>query len=297
MICPSCNTEIADGSLVCPYCAVQLQAPTVQAVETQASVVEMQPLSLPPVQEVAPELPAKGNGKAIASLVLGILSMVAWFIPLFGLPISTVGLTLGILARKSVRRKIALWGIVLSAFGLVLSLANGGYGVYLGTKKENNLVSSILDESKPTSTTIVAPAGYMRRGSSTFGYINIPTSWVQFKEAGGESTNMMQYSDKAGFSVVTVTPYGNTMTLAELTAEVSKYLDSSGTKATKTNAKVGEFAATKFTQNYTTEGKYMGTYVFDDGAGVKTISIEYSNTDTAGSTAAKEIVGSYAKDK
>ena len=69
---------------------------------------------------------------AIISVVLGVLSLLAWLFPLIGFPLSVVGLGLGIGSRKSARSKAALWGIILSAIGLVLTLANSAYGIYLG---------------------------------------------------------------------------------------------------------------------------------------------------------------------
>jgi hypothetical protein len=74
---------------------------------------------LPPVSPT-PAPAGDKKGLAIASLVLGILSLcasVAWFC---GGPISVVGIVLGILGMKSSGRKLAIAGIALSAVGLVL---------------------------------------------------------------------------------------------------------------------------------------------------------------------------------
>ncbi|MBP3753911.1 MAG: DUF4190 domain-containing protein [Lachnospiraceae bacterium] len=68
---------------------------------------------------------------AVASLVLGIISLIAWFIPLFGLPISIVGLVLGIKSVKSEKRGMAIAGIVTSSIGLILSVVNGALGAYM----------------------------------------------------------------------------------------------------------------------------------------------------------------------
>ena len=64
--------------------------------------------------------PKGGKGLAIASLVLGILSLcasVAWWC---GGPLSIVGLVLGALGVKSSGRGMAIAGIILSAVGLIL---------------------------------------------------------------------------------------------------------------------------------------------------------------------------------
>jgi hypothetical protein len=73
----------------------------------------------------------QGSGKAIASLVLGIVGIIAWIIPILGLPITIVGLVLGCKGRKSIRKKVAASGIILSIIGLVLSILNLSISVYI----------------------------------------------------------------------------------------------------------------------------------------------------------------------
>ncbi|HKM35436.1 MAG TPA: DUF4190 domain-containing protein [Lachnospiraceae bacterium] len=65
----------------------------------------------------------KTNGKAIASLVLGILSLVCIFFgygALLGIVFGIVGLVLGINANKEGKTGMATAGIVMSAIGLGL---------------------------------------------------------------------------------------------------------------------------------------------------------------------------------
>lgn len=61
---------------------------------------------------------AKHNGKATASLVLGIISMIAWIIPLIGYPVSIVGLIMGFIGLKSEKRGFGTAGLILSIIGL-----------------------------------------------------------------------------------------------------------------------------------------------------------------------------------
>lgn len=74
---------------------------------------------------------------ALAGFVLGLVSLLAWLIPLIGVPISIVGLVLSALGRGKVRRTgarngtQAAVGIVLSAIGLVLAIGNAALGAYL----------------------------------------------------------------------------------------------------------------------------------------------------------------------
>ncbi len=79
------------------------------------------------------------NGLGTAALVLGIVSLVAWLLPLVGLPVAVVGIVLGFLARGRVARGeatnggAARWGLVLSVIGLVLTLGNAVLGAMAAT--------------------------------------------------------------------------------------------------------------------------------------------------------------------
>ena len=76
-----------------------------------------------------------GNEKimAIASLVLGVINLCAWFLPICGIPLSLVGLVLGFLGMKDQSQKtLAIIGIVLCGLGLLAGCVNAAYGAYLG---------------------------------------------------------------------------------------------------------------------------------------------------------------------
>src|SRR2546421_9048846 len=76
--------------------------------------------------------PAQRNGLATASLVLGIISMIAWLLPILGLPLSIIGVVLGHLGRHlTVRRRRATTGLVLSYIALGLTLLNAIAGAML----------------------------------------------------------------------------------------------------------------------------------------------------------------------
>jgi hypothetical protein len=101
--------------------------------------------SLPPVVQPAPV--KDQSGLAIGSLVLGILSLCAWFLPICGGPIATGAVVLGVLGMKSSKRGIAIAGIVLGAIGIVLSLLNavlGGLIALGGGFDINNIIDQYL---------------------------------------------------------------------------------------------------------------------------------------------------------
>jgi hypothetical protein len=85
------------------------------------SIEEKNMEQLPPVPPTAP-VTSTGDkkGLAIASLILGVLSLcgsIFWFC---GAPLSIAGVVLGFLGLKSSGKGMAIAGIILSAVGLLL---------------------------------------------------------------------------------------------------------------------------------------------------------------------------------
>ena len=75
----------------------------------------------------------KSSGKATASLILGIISLVAWLLPLIGYPVSIVGLCLGISNVK--KEKDTFSKVILSAIGLGITAINSIAGVIIALKQ------------------------------------------------------------------------------------------------------------------------------------------------------------------
>jgi uncharacterized membrane protein len=73
-----------------------------------------------------------GGGKAVTSLVLGIVGMLAWLLPIIGLPVSITGLVFGVRSMNSVNKGMAIAGLTLSIIGVVLSIINASIGAYMG---------------------------------------------------------------------------------------------------------------------------------------------------------------------
>lgn len=94
-----------------------------------ANVTDAAPQAVSP-QYAAP-VASPGGGKAIASLVLGIVGLVAWYLPVIGYPVTIVGLVMGVMGMKSSRRGMAIAGVVLSALGLLITIINSALGVYM----------------------------------------------------------------------------------------------------------------------------------------------------------------------
>jgi hypothetical protein len=62
---------------------------------------------------------------------VGIVSLIAWIIPLIGVPVSIIGLYLGNREIKRGENPLIRKGIMFSAIGLILSIINGAAGIFL----------------------------------------------------------------------------------------------------------------------------------------------------------------------
>lgn len=105
MFCKYCGTQLNDG-MFCPKCGNPIDA-------TTKSVAEKKSMS-------------------IASLVLGIVGVIAWLIPIIGFPVIIVGLILGIIGRGKGGKGMATAGITLCIITLVLTIANSAIGAFMG---------------------------------------------------------------------------------------------------------------------------------------------------------------------
>lgn len=114
MFCTNCGEQIEKPLIsvkgeVCPHCGC-----VIQTCET-------------------PKGDPNKNGKAIASLVLGIVSLITWLIPLFGYPTSIIGIILSVSGMKSENKGMGIAGLVMSIIALVACIANSAIGAYIGS--------------------------------------------------------------------------------------------------------------------------------------------------------------------
>lgn len=100
--CTKCGIRMDDNDMVCPECGMR---------------------------------PQESNGKSVASLVLGIVGVIAWCLPILGLPVGVIGLIMGIQGyNRSNAKGMAMAGIVLSIICLVLTIINSSIGAYMGSQ-------------------------------------------------------------------------------------------------------------------------------------------------------------------
>jgi hypothetical protein len=89
----------------------------------------------PPIQRHDLERQGK-NGMATTSLVLGSIGLLAWCLPILGLPVTITGIVLGVKGLQSYKHGTAITGIVLNIVGLMLSLLNAALGAYIAVASQ-----------------------------------------------------------------------------------------------------------------------------------------------------------------
>jgi len=62
------------------------------------------------------------NNAGLASTILGILSVILSPLVIFGALLGVIGLVFGIIQQRASKNKWSLWGIILSALGIIISL-------------------------------------------------------------------------------------------------------------------------------------------------------------------------------
>lgn len=84
------------------------------------------------------EFTEEKKGMSIASMVLGIVGLVAWCIPLFGYPVSILAIIFGVIGKKKGARGMAIAGIIMGAISLVITIINSILGAILYTSMLNS---------------------------------------------------------------------------------------------------------------------------------------------------------------
>lgn len=152
---------------------------------------------------VPPTAPTSG-GKATAALVLGICGLVAWIIPLIGLPVTIVGLVLAVKGLKQ-HKKFAKAAMILAIIGLVASIANFAVGAYMGATGQHSIVNQLMqsdsgaypEETRSTFVdSCVSSGGAQSDCECTFNEIEQNMTYEEFAQADSQAASGGELSDK-----------------------------------------------------------------------------------------------------
>jgi hypothetical protein len=77
------------------------------------------------------DLEEKKASRANVGFILGLVSIIAWFIPLFGYPVTIIGIVFSAMGMDSKNKGKAIAGLVLSIIFLVITLINSIAGAVI----------------------------------------------------------------------------------------------------------------------------------------------------------------------
>ena len=134
--CSKCGKQMDDSATFCSGCGAPLQNQINYAV--------------PDINKV------RKPGFGVVALVLGIVGVLAWIIPIIGLPVGTIALVFGIIGLKKSSKGMSIVGIVLGIICLVLTIINSAIGAYQGYhgeawfQKDSNTIEENVSDDQPS---------------------------------------------------------------------------------------------------------------------------------------------------
>ena len=285
MKCNYCGADNKEGAKFCASCGAELKEKKKEEVKEEKVEVKE------PVKVKATDT-AK-DGKATASLVLGICSLIIWCLTF---PLSLIGLILGIASKERSGKRTA--GIVINTIGLVLSTIclilmfmfgaivnaaieevgrSGDIEDFFETIEREIEKAEEYDNGKITIPTTpsepVITDSTKIVGTDTYGYVKVPTTWVPFKDVDNDS--VYQYTDigEAGY-IVTLNVYSEDIAALQAANNLKKNIESEGAEANLKTAIVGnKYVAWVVDAKYS-DTSYIDIYLFKANDKLYYVAIE-----------------------
>lgn len=287
MKCNYCGADNKEASKFCASCGAELKE-TKKKEEVKVEKVE--------VKEVKPEsvktTDQVKDGKATASLVLGICSLLIWCLTF---PLSLIGLILGIASKERSGKRTT--GIVLNSIGLFFSLVcgilmlmfgaaintayeevnrNGNFEDFFETLEKEIEKAEEEESLRPTVPTLPdakeADENTKVVGTDTFGYVKVPSTWVEFTDV--DNPSVYQYTDigELGY-IVTLNTYDEDISPLTAANNLKSKIEEEGNEATLKTAIVDKYVAWVVDAKYT-DGTYIDIYLFKADGKLHFVSIE-----------------------
>ena len=287
MKCNYCGADNKEGAKFCASCGAELKEKKKTIKKEEEKVEVKEEIKAEPVKV---EATAKvRDGKATASLVLGICSLLIWCLTW---PLSLIGLILGIASKERSGKRTT--GIVLNAIGLFFSticiIVMFIFGAAVNTAIEEvnrsgnlekffEVLEEEIEKAENENNNTLIPSSPVITDSSKivgndyFGYVKVPTSWVVFTDV--DNPSVYQYTDigEKGY-IVTLNTYEEDITPYQAATNLKNSIESEGNEAKLTTAIIGnKYVAWKVDAKYT-DGTYIDIYLFKANDKLRFVSIE-----------------------
>jgi len=286
MFCTKCGEKLEEGAKFCTNCGetvtevkeekkeTKKEEPKEEKKETKKEEKKEETKTVDTGvkidgKPVVVEKPAE-DGKATASLVLGICSIV---ISCLALPLSIVGLILGLVSKERSGKRTA--GIVMNAIMLALSVltlilfgifAAMGYSIVDEFEKEfESEWNEVVDDDNDNNNSIIdnddedEDTKYV--GDSSYGYVKVPSNWRRFADVDGNSS--FQYTDigDKGY-IVTLNVIQQDISVEDATKAITEGVKGEGASAYYYSATIGKYKGYVIRSYYSSESKYLDSYIF-----------------------------------
>ncbi len=280
MKCNYCGADNKEGAKFCASCGAELKEKKKETKKEETK--EVKEIKTEPVKVETKEQVT--DGKATASLVLGICSLLIWCLTFI---LSLIGLILGIASKERSGKRTA--GIVLNSIGLFFStitiiiaftfgtIVNAAINEFYRSGSIEDFFETIEKEiekaeNEENNNTPVITDSSKVVGNDNFGYVKVPASWVEFHDV--DNPSVYQYTDIGEYGyIITLNSYEEDITPYTAANNILSSITSGGNEATLTSAIIGRYVAYKVDAKYT-DGTYIDIYLFKADGKLHYVSIE-----------------------
>ena len=310
MFCTKCGEKQEDGSKFCTSCGASLEEVKEEKKTTKKETKKEEPKEEVKVEEnkeevkveeTKPEIKTSNtgvtvngkpvvvessatDGKATASLVLGICSIVIFCL---SFPLSIVGLILGLVSKERSGKRTA--GVVINAIVLgltiictILFFVFSAAGVSLVEEVFEDYRDEVEEQIKDKDIDIDIDIKDKDKdkdedtkyvGDDTFGYVKVPEKWIKFIDVSG--TKAIQYTDvgETGY-IVTLNTIEQDVTAETAAKAINEGIKNEGNTSYYISTTIAGYRGYVVKGTYTS-GTKIDSYIFQTEDGVlRFVSIE-----------------------
>ena len=130
--CEQCGAKIDDQDTICAYCGQELSPKVQKSQEIQYQTTDQTDLAHTSASSMRPMQSTDAASKAAnTGFILGLIGIIAWFLPIAGYPVTICGIVYSVKGLKATSNGKAIAGLILSIIFLIATLVNSFLGILL----------------------------------------------------------------------------------------------------------------------------------------------------------------------